>query len=234
MPELRIQWDCIRHPGPGFQRLAAGEPSLLDALSRMLLWRVPLALVEGALACWSLAALYGRISDPSSPLWQAVAGSLPAEIEWKEIQGLLRELPPFPELSRILPWVALLTPLYVLSLWLHDAVWDHGCLWLLKGVKRTAGFRKTLVAEAEVLTVSSLGVLAGLLAYLPKVGLLLALPTGLLGMYFWILRGFALAAFHGCPSWKGVLATLLHGALLIGGMLALLLLTGVVLFLAQG
>ena len=39
---------------------------------------------------------------------------------------------------------------------------------------------------------------------------MLAPPLGLLGAYFWILRGFALAAFHDCPLWKGIVATLLH------------------------
>ena len=232
MLELRAQWQCICHPGPGFQRQAIDSPSLIDALSRMLLWRVPLALAEGALACWSLASLYRSISDPTSALWQALSGWLPPEMDLREIQALLRELPPCPEPSRVLPWVALLVPVYVLSLWLHNAVWDHGCLWLLKGVPRTGGFRRTLVAEAEVLTVGTLGALAGLLIYLPMVGPLFTLPVALLGAYFWILRGFALAAFHGCPVWKAVMATLLHGALLLCGSLLMLLLLGLVLILA--
>lgn len=38
---------------------------------------------------------------------------------------------------------------------------------------------------------------------LPRMGCLFSLPLGFLGAYFWILRGFALAAFHRCPIWKG-------------------------------
>jgi hypothetical protein len=44
-------------------------------------------------------------------------------------------------------------------------------------------------------------------------------------VYVWVLRGFALAAWHGCPIWKGVLATLLHGllmAVLVFGTLGLI------------
>jgi len=44
-----------------------------------------------------------------------------------------------------------------------------------------------------------------------------------LGIYFWIIRGYALAAWHGCPPWKGVVATLLH-VVLVGGMLVVFLL----------
>jgi len=230
--ELHALWLCARFPSLGFQALAARNPSLLDALSRMLLWRVPLALAEGALGCWSLGRLYATISDPTSPLWQAVAKGLPPDMQWEDIRAWIQELPPPPDLSRILPWVALLAPLYVLSLWLHDAFWDHGCLWLLRGVQRTQGFRKTMVAEAESLTVGSLGTLLALLVYLPKIGVFLALPVGILGAYFWVLRGFALAAFHGCPTWKGVLATVLHVLLLGLGSLLLLLLCMVVMFLA--
>jgi hypothetical protein len=36
----------------------------------------------------------------------------------------------------------------------------------------------------------------------------------LVNLWFWGLRGFALAARHGCPPWKGVAATGLHLALL--------------------
>jgi hypothetical protein len=234
MGELRAQWACIRTPGTGFQYLASRNSGLIDALSRMLLWRVPLTLAEGILACWSLGGVYRAISNPGSPLWQTIARSLPPEMEWGDIHAMLRELPPFPELSKILPWLALLAPFYLLSLWLHDAVWDHGCLWLLKGVGRTRGFRTTLVAEAEALTVGSLGALAGLLVYLPKLGMWFTVPIGCLGIFFWILRGYALAAFHGCPIWKGVLATLLHAVLLVCGTLALLLLCVVVMVLAAG
>lgn len=224
MIEGRSFWRCIRSPREGFQARAQGHPGLLGSLSEMLLWRTPLTIAEGLLASWSLSRLYASLQTPESPLWRSLMPFLPPGIEAADLPYLLRELPDFPELSRLLPWILLFSPLYVLSLWLHNACWDHGCLWLLQGTERKGSFRKTLVAECEVLSVGSLGALAGLLAYLPAAGLLLAPLTGLVGAYFWILRGFSLAAFHGCPLWKGVTATLLHGVLLIAGSLLFFLL----------
>ena len=49
----------------------------------------------------------------------------------------------------MLPWLVLLAPVGVLSLWLHDAVWDHVALWLLRGLGGRQSFRVTLVADAE-------------------------------------------------------------------------------------
>jgi hypothetical protein len=109
----------------------------------------------------------------------------------------------------------------VLSIWLHDAVWDHLALWLLRGLGRPRSFRDTLVADAEALKVGVFGALAGLLKYLGIGFTLLVWPVGI---YFWILRGYALSAWHGCPVWKGVVATLLHAALmglLVFGFLAM-------------
>jgi hypothetical protein len=80
--------------------------------------------------------------------------------------------------------------------------------------------------------VGALGTLVSLLLFLPYVGWILVLPVFALQSYFWILRGYALSAFHGCPLWKGIGATLLHAALL--GLMALLCLgLVVVLFFVQ-
>ena len=57
------------------------------------------------------------------------------------------------------------------------------------------------------------GAILAPLTSLPGVGWVLALPVGILGAYFWVLRGVALAAFQGCPTWKGIVATVLHAAL---------------------
>jgi len=224
MNELRSFWQCVRFPRDGFQTRAQGQPGLLGALSGMLLWRVPLAIAEGLLACWSLSILYASLRSPESAFWQSLMPFLPQGIDPADLPYLLRELPDFPELSRILPWIVLCSPVYILGIWLHNAFWDHGCLWLLKGTERKGSFRKTLVAECEALSVGSIGALAGLLAYLPRVGILVAPLTGLVGAYFWILRGFALSAFHECPLWKGIAATLLHVILFIAGSLLFFLL----------
>ena len=133
-------------------------------------------------------------------------------------------LPQLPGLGRVLPWLVLLAPVGVLSIWLHDAAWDHLALWLLRGLGPSRGFRATLVADAEALKVGAIGAVAGLLKDLPGAGLVLTVLLAPVGIYFWILRGYALAAWHGCPVWKGVLATLLHAllmGLLVLGTLAL-------------
>jgi hypothetical protein len=98
---------------------------------------------------------------------------------------------------------------------------------MLRGLKTQHSFRVTLLADADALGAGSLGALIGLLVYLPGLGPLFLVPCSAIATYFWVLRGFALAAFHGCPIWKGILATLLH-ALLMGcctlGFLMMLLL----------
>jgi hypothetical protein len=142
-----------------------------------------------------------------------------------DLRAALQSLPPLPGLARALPWLVPLAPLAVLGLWLHDAAWDHLGLWLLRGTRRQEPLRATLAAEAEALKVGVLGALAGLAAQLPGSGAAAALLALAAGAWCWILRGYALAAWHGCPPWKGVLATLLHAlfmVLLAAGTLILL------------
>lgn len=201
--------------------LGTGSPG--RAFGVMLAWRLPLGLADALLGWWGLGHAVSRLRGFGEPLlqdlWRRQGG------EAADLRAALADLPALPGLDRAWPWLVLAAPVGLLGLWLHHAVWDHGCLWLLRGVDRTRGFRTTFRAESEALTVGSLGVLLGLLGHLPGLGLVLGLPLGLIGLWFWGLRGFALAAHHGCPIWKGVAATGLH-LLLVGccacGLLGLL------------
>ncbi|HQR47505.1 MAG TPA: putative ABC exporter domain-containing protein, partial [Thermoanaerobaculia bacterium] len=44
------------------------------------------------------------------------------------------ELPALPGLPQVWPWLLLAAPVLMAGAWLHHAVWDHTCLWMLKGV----------------------------------------------------------------------------------------------------
>lgn len=149
------------------------------------------------------------------PLWDRLWARLPEGVNPADLKEVMQKLPPLPGWGHVLPWLVVLAPLGVLSVWLHDAVWDHMSLWLLRGLDGRKSFRTSLEADAETLKVGVLGALAGLLKYLPGIGFGLGLALIPVGVYFWILRGFGLAAWHRCPVWKGILATLLH-ALLVG------------------
>ena len=216
---LRNLWRGATFPASAFRRRAAEAPALGASLGTLLLLRSPLAFLSAALGYWGLSRTWTELLRPEGRMAEWLRAQ--AQMDPEAWRSFWASLPRLPEPGRALPWMVLLAPLGVLSLWLHDAVWDHGCLWMLGGVKRHA-FRATLVAEAEALSVGSLGAAAGLLGYLPHLGWVLALPLGAVAVWFWILRGFALAAWHDCPPWKGVAATLLH-ALLAGCCLGALL-----------
>lgn len=228
---IQTLWRCALSPGRGFRLLAAGKPHFRASFLRMLLLRIPIAIAESLLASWSVSRIYQSLLTPESPFWQTLASHLPAGMRSEDLQESLHQLPPLPPLLHALPWILLLSPILIISLWLHDAVWDHGCLWMLRGLKEQRSFRITMLAEAEALAVGSLGALIGLLVYVPEVGPLLTLPVALVGVYFWILRGFALAAFHECPPWKGVLATVIHGLLM--GCCAVVFLMMLIILFAQ-
>ena len=219
-------------PERGFRLLAERGVRITPSLGRLALLRGPVAFAEMLLAYAGLGRLCREVLGMQGPVWDPVLRALAPMGGVEDIRAFLESVPPPPSLGRVWPWLLLAAPLYVASLWCHDAVWDHAFLWLLGGTKARRGFGATLVAESEALQVGVLGALLALLTGLPSVGWLLSLPVGLVGMYFWILRGFSLAAFHGCPTWKGVAATLLHAALLacvaLGAVLLLFIL------LAQG
>lgn len=223
---LRGLWRRAVAPVEGFGALAAAPGRWPAAFGWLLALRAPVALAEGVLAYWGFARTYAAFAGMKGPVWDLLRVALPPGLDLEDLRTFLLGLPALPPLARVLPWLLLAAPLYVASLWLHDAVWDHGCLWLLGGLKTGRGFRTTLVAEAEALQAGVFGAVLGLSTSLPGIGWLLSIPVALAGAYFWLLRGVALAAFHGCPAWKGLVATLLHLALACLFLLGALVLLG--------
>jgi len=225
MEPLRDLWTRARGPAAGFRARAALRPGLRAAAKELLLARTLPALAGLILGYAAFAQGYGRATRMEGPLWDLVWARLPDQVNPADLQAAMRGLPQLPGWGHVLPWLVLMAPLGVLSVWLHDAAWDHLALWMLKGLGGRRSFRVTLEADAEALKVGVIGALAGLLKYLPGIGFLVGILLFPVGLYFWILRGYALAAWHGCPVWKGVLATLLHAMLmgiLVFGSLALL------------
>jgi hypothetical protein len=202
--------DRILAPAAGFRRRAGEAPGMAEALGGMLLLRVPTAWAGLALGYAALVRSWAQAGQLQGPFWDNLRTRLPEGMDPADLGAALGALPPLPTWTRALPWLALLAPLAVLGLWLHDAAWDHLGLWLLRGAAPRQPLRATLLAEAEALKVGTLGALAGLAAQLPWTGPAVALLALAAAAYCWILRGYALAAWHGCPPWKGVLATLLH------------------------
>ena len=212
MEALREALEALRRPQRAFAAPLEPDESQGRAFGRMLLWWLPPALLHGALSAWGAFEGYRALRMGHLPAWMGRL-RLPG-LDPDTMRFLLRGLPPPPGIALVAAAVLLLVPLGVVGVWLHDAVWDHTALWLLGGLKARRGFRATLLAESRALRIASLGAWAGLLGFLPWVGGLLEGPLLLLAGYLWLFRGFALAAAHGLPSWKGVLATVLHAALL--------------------
>ena len=221
----------------GFQDLARTPPGLGPSLLRMMLLRVPVAYLAWVIAVVKLTFTYASFRAMDGYVWRQVLprlNELNPELRVEDIRALLEQLPQLPDLRVLLAWGLVVAPVGILSLWLHDAVWDHGCLWLLGALKARKGFRTTLIAESEAFSVAVLGALVGLLGDIPLLGLFLGLPLALVGLYFWVLRGFSLAAFHGLPLWKGIGATVLHIALACCCLAGTLALAGLVFMLPVG
>ena len=228
MEPLRVLWERAVRPAGAFRQRALEAPGLWDSLGQMLLLRGPIAFLGSIFAYVSFAGFYARLASPDSEVWRFILAQAPESLDPADLNAALARLPELPTLHQMLPWLAMLAPLAVLSLWLHDATFDHMGLWLLRGLKERKGFRASLVADAEALKVGALGAAVGLLADLPGTGLALGLLLAPVAIYFWILRGYALAAWHGCPPWKGVVATLLN-IVLAGAMVGAMLLACLVM-----
>jgi len=224
MENLRQLWERALAPVQGFQSRAGARPGLWEAMRGLLLVRTLPAIAGLVLSYGGFTLAYGRVRHLEGPLWDLVWTRLPAQVTPLDVRAAVASLPILPSWGRVLPWLLVLAPVAVLSVWLHDAAWDHLALWLLRGLGQERSFRVTLVADAEALKVGVIGALADFLKQIPGAGLAFTLLLLPVAVYFWILRGFALAAWHGCPVWKGVLATLLHAllmGLLVFGTLAL-------------
>ena len=201
---------CALHPVQGFRERAATAPTLGQSFGWMLLLRGSLATLSGLLTLHAFYRGYPGFKHMTSPVWGEVQRLMGEQISLEDIREGLAALPDLPAWSHLWPWMLLLGPLGIASAWLHNAVWDHACLWILGGVKRTGRWRITFIAEAEAMQVGAIHAAFGFLSFVPVAGPLLAPILALLGAYFWVMRGLALAAFHGAPMWKGAVATVLH------------------------
>lgn len=213
MYSLNTLWQCTLHPVQGFQERAALPRTPRLAFGEFLAWRIPVAAVEATLAWQVLLRVWAMVLDPAGPLWTQILPLVP-DFTSAELTQLLAPLPQPPAFHTHLPLVVLLGVLGPPSLWLHHVAWDHASLRLLKGAAPKS-MALTARAESEALTVGALGAALGLLAYLPGIGCALNMVLMPLGIWFWLLRGFALSAFHRCPLWKGLTATLLHVVLVL-------------------
>ena len=201
---------CALHPVQGFQERAGASPELWTAFGWMLLLRGTLSTLGGVLSLHAVYRDYPVFKNLDGPMWREMLQRLPSDINLEDIRAFVLSLPDLPPWGSVWPWMLVVGPFGIASAWLHNAVWDHSCLWLLGGLKRTGGWRTTFIAEAEAMQVGALDASFSLLSFIPLAGPLLAPLFMISGTYFWVMRGLALAAFHHAPMWKGAVATLLH------------------------
>lgn len=223
---MRHGWEGAFRPQRVFPAWAAAPQGPRRALAGMLAWRIPVGVLGAVATVRALLSGLDEFRRLEGPWAQALLAGAPG-LAPEDLQTALADLPKLPSLYGALPWILLAVPLGLLGAWLHHSVWDHGCLWLLRGLRKEHPWQATLEAEALALQVGAVGAALGLLSLAPGLGpRLWPLLLGV-DLWFWCLRGVALAAFHECPLWKGVVATLLHGAILVlvgCGLLGLLLL----------
>lgn len=194
-------------PLTGFRACASRPGDLGQALGRMVLWRAPFWTLSTLIQLEGYRRFHQILVSPLEPRFQGLVDGL--GMSAVHLRALGDFLPAAPAASVALPWIAALSPLAVLSLWMHHWAWDHLALWMLRGVGPGKA-RASALAEAEALTVGVLVRPLTLLAEIPYLGWIFATLGLVGGIYAWALRGIALAAWHECPLWKGIAATLLH------------------------
>jgi hypothetical protein len=201
-------------PRAGFAALASEAPGLRRSLGWMTAAALPWWMASAWFGTRQGLQDYAAFRDARGPVWDAVFLALP-DLSAADIRQAFSVWPAAPSWPHAMPWVPVLAALALFGAWLHDGVWDHAGLWLLRGLRPDKGARvkATLAAEAQAQAVGWIGTALGLLAFVPGLGPWMGLILFPLTAWLWLLRGWALAAHHGCPVWKGVAATLLHLAL---------------------
>ncbi len=210
-------------PRAGFQALAEEAPGLGRSLGWMLAAAGPWWILFAWFGTRQALLEYEAFRDVRGEVWDAVLRLSP-DLSREEVQQAFTAWPIAPSWSHAAPWIPLVAGLGLLGAWLHDGVWDHAGLWMLRGLRpdKKSRVRATLAAEAQAQAVAWIGTALGLLAFVPGIGGWAGFFLLPLTAWLWLLRGWALAAHHGCPVWKGVGATLLH--LLLFGLFLLIFL----------
>ncbi len=223
---LRPLWS----PREGFQELAAEAPSLGRSLAWMLSAALPWWLASLWFGARQALSDYAAFREARGPLWDEVFRAMP-DLNPVDVQQAFSSWPVAPSWAHLAPWIPLMVLLGLFGAWLHDGAWDHAALWLLRGLKadKEGRVKATLAAEAQAQAVAWIGTALGLLAFLPGLGGWMGVLLFPLTAWLWLLRGWALAAHHGCPPWKGVAATLLH--LVLFGLFLLVFLVLPLLFM---
>jgi hypothetical protein len=210
--KLAMYFRMTFFPLKTFAELAARPPRPLPAFGWMLLFRVPLAWATSAIAYIWLINMQQTISAPPPWLLDIIAQ---APIDAGEALAALGSFPALPPLGAAWHLVSLFAFLSIVGLWMHNVVWDHTALWLLRGTKPKPSFRISSAAIAEAMGAESFASCLGAIASLSFAGFVAAPILMAANIYYWCLKGVALSFFHGCPVWKGVAATLLHVVLVI-------------------
>ncbi len=203
-------WACVLSPRKGYLARREEGLDLASAVATFLVWRTPITVVGWLFGLNVYKILRNGLLTGEGPLGALLSNFPELRLPPEVVLELAATFPPLPSWGKLLPWLFLLAPLALLGLWLHHVCWDHGMLWILRGLGSRRSMGETAMAQAEAMQVGSVGAGLALLGNLPLVGCFLGLPLAVVGIYFWIQRGYALAAWHGCPPWKGVVATLLH------------------------